>query len=214
MAFNVLDECSVVLLAAGASSRMGTPKGLLDYFGKSWLREQLERLKNIGLQHCVVVIGAGHEQYLNEIAKIRENFPSDFTIDIAFNEHWTIGPFSSVLTGLSHLSITNKKGCFIHLIDVPICEKFVWIDLVRNLEFTNASAASPTYEGNGGHPVYLSKEFCHHLVAVSLTNADARLDHQLRRLGNKHIRLPFETSLTVDNFNTPEQWVAFKMKRR
>lgn len=202
---------SVVLLCAGASQRMGTPKGLLDYFGKPWLREQLLRLQHCGLQHCIVVLGAASDRYLSEVAELTQNGHGVFAIDVALNPDWKTGPFSSVLAGLAHPTLRNKNGCFVHLIDVPVPNATVWVSLLQTMRANaQAFAASPTFDEHGGHPVYLKQKLREQLLAVPLTSPDARLDVQLRKLGELHARVPVETHDILTNFNTPDEWDAFK----
>jgi len=53
---NKIEDFPLILLAGGRSSRMGIPKGLLDYHGHPWLLEQLRRFKAVSGKLAVVVL--------------------------------------------------------------------------------------------------------------------------------------------------------------
>ena len=55
----------VVILAAGASTRMGTPKQLLDYQGQPLLRHAAEVALATSCQRVIVVLGC-RSQHLRE----------------------------------------------------------------------------------------------------------------------------------------------------
>src|SRR5688572_20706140 len=61
-----------LLLCGGKSSRMGQPKGLLDYFGRPWLVEQLYRLKKVGMSSVTVLLGYGSDEYFVKIPQLRQ----------------------------------------------------------------------------------------------------------------------------------------------
>src|SRR6188768_1403084 len=48
----------LLLMSAGASSRMGEPKGLLRLNNKTWLEQQLESVQNTGLSRVFLVLGS------------------------------------------------------------------------------------------------------------------------------------------------------------
>ncbi|MBI4765048.1 MAG: NTP transferase domain-containing protein [Deltaproteobacteria bacterium] len=62
-----IKDLPLILLAGGRSSRMGSPKGLLDYQGQPWLIEQLRRFKAASGKRAVVVLGFHQEQYFAKI---------------------------------------------------------------------------------------------------------------------------------------------------
>ena len=49
---------SAIVLAAGSSSRMGSPKGLLTICGKSFIRHIVDELTAAGVHDVVIVLGA------------------------------------------------------------------------------------------------------------------------------------------------------------
>ena len=57
----------LIILAGGRSSRMGSPKGLLDYHGTPWILEQISRFNCV--QNAKVYIGLGYdyEKYVDVI---------------------------------------------------------------------------------------------------------------------------------------------------
>ena len=59
---------ALLLLAAGASTRMGRPKQLLPYHGRSLLRHAAETAAASGCAPIVLVTGALHEELAAEVA--------------------------------------------------------------------------------------------------------------------------------------------------
>ncbi len=57
-----LKKIPLVILAAGKSSRMGFPKGLLSYRGKKLLQHQIENFFQLGGETVVVVLGEHREK--------------------------------------------------------------------------------------------------------------------------------------------------------
>ena len=197
------DKC-VIILAAGKSKRMGTPKGLLDYDGKPFLQYQIEKLKEIGLSNFVIVLGRDMEVYLEKVPILKD-------CTIAINPSPERGVFSSIQCGLSEASKSNYEGSFILPVDVPCPRKEVWILLIVGMLDAGIMATVPKYEDKKGHPVFLSKEFVDYLLS---RNSDSRLDYEIRELANqqKVKIISVKDSTIILNLNTVEEWETFKVR--
>lgn len=106
----MIHDFPLILLAGGKSSRMGTPKGLLDYRGTLWLLEQLGRYKAASGKRVVVVLGFYREQYFEKIPWLRtaEQGPTHqlgLEISVVVNPNPEQGQFSSLKCAISILSI-------------------------------------------------------------------------------------------------------------
>lgn len=86
------DRGAVVLLAAGASTRMGRPKQLLDVQGRPLVRHAAETALDSGLGPVLVVLGAGSRT----IAPALDGLP----VEIVVNASWPEGLGSSVQAGV------------------------------------------------------------------------------------------------------------------
>ena len=84
-----------IVLAAGASSRMGTPKQALELDGRSLLRRAALAALEAGLRPVVVVTGAN-------VARSREQIAGLEVVE-AENAAWATGMGSSVVAGLRAL---------------------------------------------------------------------------------------------------------------
>jgi molybdopterin-guanine dinucleotide biosynthesis protein A len=62
-----IGDYPLILLAGGRSSRMGTPKGLLDYHGHPWLVEQVKRFKAASGKQVIIVLGFHQDPYFEKI---------------------------------------------------------------------------------------------------------------------------------------------------
>ena len=192
----MLTSVSAVVLAAGRSSRMGEPKGLVDFAGRPWILSQLDALDGAGVR-AVLVLGAARERYLQALPGLTRR------AHLAFNDDPDRGPFSSLLCGLAALAIPPGEPSFVLPVDVPAACPAVWGALMAALAANpGADAAVPELEGRGGHPVLLSPS----TIARLLTRpATSRLDVELAALPGV-LRVPVEDRAVRLNLNAPPDW--------
>ncbi len=152
-----------IILAAGASSRMGSPKALLDYRGETFI-QRLVRVLSAVCDPVIVVLG-----YHAEV--LRPAIP-DATIVV--NPAPERGQLSSLQTGLAALP-PNAEGFLFTPVDSPAVE----IATVERLAaaFGHRDPATrlviPRYQGKRGHPVFATRAIADELNALPLT-AQAR----------------------------------------
>lgn len=100
----------LVVLAAGSSTRLGRPKQLLRFEGKSLLR----RVAEIGLESCcrpvVVVLGS-------EAGRLRAEL-KDLPVETVVNSSWKQGLSSSIRCGLKALP-ADIRAAVLALVDQP-----------------------------------------------------------------------------------------------
>ena len=116
----VKENIAAIVLAAGGSSRFGSPKQLLEYHGKPFVRFISETALQAGLSPVIVVTGAYHAQ----VAACLENM--DLTV--IENPDWRSGQSTSMIAGLGQLP-QNTGGVIFLLADQPQ----VSIELLRAL---------------------------------------------------------------------------------
>jgi molybdenum cofactor cytidylyltransferase len=205
----------VIVLAAGASSRLGSPKGLVPVDGRPWLECQIERLGECGAKSVFVVLGHDWDAYVAALPWIARAvevgwFPiSGVRVAIARNEAPERGPFSSLQRGaLEVLAQNTACNAFVLPVDVPCPGRPVWSALGAALG-PGVDAAIPSHAGRGGHPVLLSSRVLAHLAALAWDAPDARLDAQLRTLDDSaRARIEVDDVRVTMNLNTKEDWAS------
>src|SRR6476661_1956002 len=102
-----------LLLAAGGSSRLGEPKQLIKYEGKSLLRRAADCALAAGCNETIVVLGAAAEACTREL----EGLP----VRVVINEAWERGMSSSIGAGMSALEQIQPaaEAVLITLCDQP-----------------------------------------------------------------------------------------------
>src|SRR5689334_21909772 len=89
------NQIGIIVLAAGASRRMNTPKQLLEFEGETLLRRAVLTAIRSKYAPVVVVLGANFEKTRAEIEYL--------AVDIVFNAAWESGLASSLKAGLESL---------------------------------------------------------------------------------------------------------------
>ena len=95
-ALQTFEPTAGIILAAGGASRFGSPKQLLDWHGKPFVRQVAETALSAGLSPVVVVTGA--------YAEASGAAVHDLPLTISHNPNWKQGLGSSLQTGLASLS--------------------------------------------------------------------------------------------------------------
>ena len=137
-----LDAIGAVILAAGPSTRMGTPKQLLEFCGKTLLRRAAFVALEASCRPVVVVTGAN-------AAASRESL-RDLDVREIENQQWQSGMSSSVRTGIEELITVNPaaKAAVMMLCDQPLVTSEIILGLIRAHRETNCSIVASRY-GNG-----------------------------------------------------------------
>jgi molybdenum cofactor cytidylyltransferase len=101
---------SAIVLAAGESSRLGTPKQLVPWQGTTLLEYTLQQIRTAGLDEMVLVLGAFAEPIQRTINKDQ--------LRIVTNDLWPSGKASSIQAGLNAVS-KEQQAVIIFLCDQP-----------------------------------------------------------------------------------------------
>jgi molybdenum cofactor cytidylyltransferase len=143
----------VVVLAAGASMRMGTPKQILPVFGIPIINYLIDEIFKTSLHPVTVVLGA-NKQHIVPYLK-------DIPINIVDNPFWNTGMGSSIRMGLvgSYLYTKGIEALIFITADMP------YVNAGFLLNMLNMAAENPDktiigskYEDTLGIPVLFKKE--------------------------------------------------------
>jgi molybdenum cofactor cytidylyltransferase len=140
---------SSVVLAAGSSSRLGSPKQLLDLDGKPVLQHVLDLAWNIGDGEIIVVLGHDAERVKTAIRLP----PRTRTV---VNERHREGQSSSLKVGLGAVD-TNTEAALVLLGDQPTVEPSAIDIVLSGWRRTGADVARARYDGVPGHPVVIAR---------------------------------------------------------
>jgi molybdenum cofactor cytidylyltransferase len=187
-------RADVVLLAAGRSSRMGQPKGLVPFQGRPWIDAQLERLAG---RRVIVVLGHDRGRYLEAVPSLGR--PGG-ALAVVVNPDPDRGPFSSLQVGLA---VVASGAAFVLPIDVPAAAPRVWEALEDALQ-PGVDAVLPVLDARGGHPVLLAPSFIALLRGRNPSDPAIRLDLELAAAHT--VRVGVTDPRVRLNLNAPEDW--------
>ena len=151
-----------ILLAAGAGSRLGRPKALVEIGGQTLAARGAGLLRRGGADPIVVVTGAA---------------PVDLPgVTLVHNPHWRTGMGSSLVAGLTAVSDLPPDGyraVVIALADQPL----VGAESVRRLIAAHAAGATvvvAAYDGRPRNPVLIDRIHWAEVLATTTGDAGAR----------------------------------------
>jgi len=138
----VENNIEAVILAAGASRRMGEWKMTLPFAGRTIIENSVYQ----ALAVCSRVILVAGYRY-RELQKL---FAADKRVRVLVNHDYELGMFSSVKLGTGAV---GSEWFFLGLGDMPLVKPDIYRLL---LKFKGTDAVIPKYHGKKGHPLLLS----------------------------------------------------------
>jgi molybdenum cofactor cytidylyltransferase len=193
---------AIILLAAGASSRLGRPKQLLPYQSQTLLRRAAETAVAAAAGALVVVVtGALHQELLPELAGL--------PVRVVQNPNWAAGMGSSIQIGLAAIgALPSLSGVTIMLCDQPFVTPALLAQLREAQTRTGRPIVASAYAETQGVPVYFAQEALPLLRALP---AGAGAGQLLRQHATLVAAVPFP--LGAVDVDTPEQYAALLARR-
>lgn len=180
-----------IVLAAGASERMGRPKALLPIDGRPAVEVVAAALRSGGCERVLVVVGRHAEE-------IRSGAPLD-GVELVEHAGWAAGRTSSLQAGLAACG-AGATCVAVALVDMP----FVRAETVRALlgaarSHPDAEVVVPAHGGRRGHPIVLSAAV---LPRVRALGADEPL-HVVVRCAHA-VEVPVDDAGVLVDLDTPD----------
>lgn len=186
-----------VILAAGASTRMGTPKQLLELGGQPLLVRAVEAALASPAWPVVVVVGANAETIRPALARL--------PVLVTENPAWTEGMAASIRAGVTTLRQFSRAldAALIALCDQPAFSADTIAQLVAAHRATGRSIVAARYSGRNGAPALFARE--HFATLTALTGeegARALLNGDASRVA------PVELPALALDLDTPADFAA------
>ncbi len=137
-----------LVIAAGFSSRMGKFKPLLQYNGKSFLKNIVTKLDSV-CDEVIVVTGHNGNSIETELSLFQNK------AKIITNENYKDGMFTSLQAGLKKTS--NSDWVLYHFIDQPTLPNSFYKNFIEQIDKT-FDWIQPKYKGINGHPILLNRK--------------------------------------------------------
>jgi len=149
---------AAVILAAGGSSRFGSPKQLARWGEQTFIERVVEVALASQAGPVIVVLGAEVEQSRATLAK--------YPVQVVINEDWAEGQSTSMKAGLAALP-PNISGALFLLVDLPGITPEIVNALIKRHRQTLAPLVWPEFEGKRGNPVLFDRRLFSELSQVS-----------------------------------------------
>jgi molybdenum cofactor cytidylyltransferase len=182
-----------IVLAAGSSDRMGTPKPLLHIEGQTFLEHILDQLDSLPPI---------------EAAAIRDSVELGRAVPVT-HRGYKLGMFSSVRAGARALvrKLPDLEAAMVVLVDMPLVRTETYERVIESFQADHDDAVLAAYQGEAGHPVLLSR-------ALALRLADTGLADPVEETLSDFLEAHAERRRYVDahdpnvliNINTPDAY--------
>jgi molybdenum cofactor cytidylyltransferase len=141
-----------LILAGGASTRMGSPKALLTAGGETFVARLVRVARAAGADDVVVVTGTHDAEIREELARAPLT-----AVRVATNPAPEGGQISSLVAGLDVVDRPGVAAVLVMLVDHPFVSETTVAALLAAWRTTRAPVVRPRYAGRGGHPVVFDR---------------------------------------------------------
>lgn len=190
-----------VILAAGSSSRMGSPKQTLQFRGRSLLRGATLAALGAGCHPVIVVTGANAELSRHEL--------DGLTVREVLNARWESGMASSIRAGVKGLvdADPDTAAAVFMLCDQPHVTADVISGIIKAYRATGRPVVASKYGGSFGVPALFSRTLFAELAGLEGVDGAKQV---IRRHASEAHFLPFQGG-EVD-VDTPDDFSRLLVK--
>jgi molybdenum cofactor cytidylyltransferase len=156
-----MSRCGIIVLAAGASRRLGRAKQLLELDGVTLLRRAVQTALCTCGRPVVVVLGAQSEDFLAQLAGL--------SVHVVINANWEAGIGGSIRAGVAEI-VAAQPACdaaLLMLCDQPLVGAEMLEELMRRQATTGKAICAAAYSGTVGTPVVFARNLFGELMQLA-----------------------------------------------
>jgi molybdenum cofactor cytidylyltransferase len=191
-----------LILAAGMSERMGSPKSLLRIGGKSFLEHIVHQARQSALGDLRIVLGHQAQQVLTSLPQLRSI--------VTINPDYHQGQLSSLIKGLQSIEESSVEGIMLFLTDHPFVTCQLIDLLLQQFSRQPAPIVIPTYHGRRGHPMIFGRQLFSELMTAPSDQGAAVV---VRRHQPEILHVEIEDEGILIDIDTPEAYREYVVER-
>jgi len=184
-----------IVLSAGESQRMGSPKVLLTIEGQSFIERIVSALQKTKVGKIVVVLGHRADEIKARI--------SHLPVAVVVNPDYSSGQLSSLIAAIKSLDIDKVDGILVHLVDHPFVNSGLVNRMIDRFYESKKLIVLPCYKGQRGHPVLFSSELFPELLSAPLDEGAKRV---VRAHRGDTLEVETEDEGILLDIDTPEEY--------
>jgi len=192
---------SCILLAAGFSSRFGSPKALARFSGGSVIERLQNTLLKSKLTDIIIVLGAHDEQIRPLVLKHK-------TIRVVHNKDYNLGQTCSFKIGLAALK-PETRAVLLLPVDYPLISTAAVDALIDGFAEEPCDILVPTFNARRGHPPVFNASLKKELLALDNGRG---INSVFSQEGRSIREMELKDPGVVKTFNTPEEFEALRLR--
>jgi molybdenum cofactor cytidylyltransferase len=145
-----MGELWSIILAAGESKRMGFPKMMLTFKGRTILETVIEVVSSSSVNNTLIVLGAEKEKLTDLIRK--------YCVKHCYNDNYREGMLSSVKCGFSNLP-SDFDAVLVFQGDQPLITTEAINMVIEAYRSSGKGIVIPVYNKKRGHPILIDRKY-------------------------------------------------------
>ncbi len=195
-----------VILAAGESSRMRSPKALLKITDQIFLEYVVSKIYKAGIENILIILGHEPESVLQskevESSKVLRN------VKFIINENYERGQLSSIQTGIRELP-EDAEAMLLFTVDRPLASADLINSLIKKFGETQAPVVVPIFGAQRGHPIIFSSSVFQEILRAP---EDVGARAVVWAHHNEVVEVSTNEEEILINIDTPESYEKYILK--
>ncbi len=189
--YNTNNMITGIILSAGESKRMGTPKQLLPWGKTIILQQVIENAQASRLDRILLVLGSRADEIAAKITVSAKT-------NIVVNQDYKEGMSSSVKCGIKNTP-AEAEAFMLLLGDQPFISAQIIDKVLDTYRNSNDGIVIPVYDGKHGHPVIFDAKYKQELLAIGDRGAKAVTEKHSAEI----VEVPVDAPEVLTDIDTP-----------
>jgi molybdenum cofactor cytidylyltransferase len=190
-----MNDIWAIILAAGESKRMGSPKMLLSFNGKTMIEIVVGNVTGSCIDNTLVVLGANSVSIIELIKGSSAKY--------CYNENYKDGMLSSVKTGFNNLP-SDYDAVLVFQGDQPFITPKVINTLIDKYRRSDKGIVIPVYKKKRGHPILISNRYREDVIKTASDEGLCSLAHNFP---DDVLEIETEEPGILKDFDTHEDYI-------